>query len=156
MKLLDGEGVRVLIDVVREGCDDGKAAAAKLLARLGHKDPAAQASIATCGAINALVEASKGENPTMRMNAVKALRELTADNPDNEKLVEETGGSPFLKFGVSGGMKFSELSEEDNKRLKEVQARVDAMNEEMKEGEAPKAEEKAEKPSEPLLAAQDI
>lgn len=130
-KLLDADAVRVLIEVVRNATDESKSQAANLIARLANDDPLAQSAIATCGGVPALVElANNSRNPACKIGAVKALRELSSNNPENDKLIEEAGGKPLLDRLLGSGMKFRELSEEDKDRMAQVQAmqeRADAL-----------------------------
>jgi len=147
-KLLDTDGVRVLIEIVRNSTDAAKSLAANLIARLAHQDPLAQAAIATCGAIPALVElGNTSRHPPSKINAVKALRELSTDNSDSKKLIEEVGGTPLLADRLlASGMKFREMSDEDRDRLTQAQDSVDAIKSD------PAKEEDV---NEPLVSAAD-
>mmetsp|Transcript_120727 Transcript_120727/g.188472 ORF Transcript_120727/g.188472 Transcript_120727/m.188472 type:complete len:420 (+) Transcript_120727:81-1340(+) len=132
-KLLDTDGVRVLIEIVRHSTNVSKSEAANFIARLAHQDSQAQAALATSGAISALVEMGQtSTHPPSKIAAVKALRELSSDNSDNQKLIEEAGGKDMLRLS-SGGMKFRELSEEEHKRFeqdRESAANIDPSKEE--------------------------
>jgi hypothetical protein len=142
-KLLDADGIRVLIEIVQNSSDDPKAAAATWLGRLAHQDASVQSSIATNGAIPALVELGNSLHPHCKMNAAKALKELATDNAEIEKMVEDAGGKPLFEL-VSSGMKFRELNDEERQQLQEKEERAAAL---MKEEES--KEEDVKKPLDP-------
>lgn len=117
-RLLDSEAVRVLIEMLQNSTDEGKEQAASLIARLVQGDTIAQSAVATCGAIPILVELGNNQNHIgSRIGAVKALKELQTNNPENAKLIEEAGGEPLVNKLMNTGMTFRELSEEDQLRM---------------------------------------
>jgi len=125
-KILAAGGQKVCIEVVRNGHDDSKASAASMLARLAHSDAGIKESIATSGGIPPLVELGNTGAAQAKLSAVKALKELSTNCPENERLIEEAGGTMLLESHRSG-MKFRELSADDEQRLQDVQARANAM-----------------------------
>jgi hypothetical protein len=128
-RIIKADGLKILLEMVQTASDDSKAAAANMIARLAHEDVGMRASIAANGCIPVLVKLGQQEGAGQaRLNAMKALKELSTDCPENQQLIEEAGGATLLAtFG--GGMKFRELSDEEETQLKEAQARLKEMNE---------------------------
>lgn len=123
-KILGAGGVRILLEIVQSGSDDSQATAANMIARLAHLDAGARESVAMGGGIPMLLQLGQNGGPVARLNAVKALRELCTDCPENEKLIEEAGGTEFMDR-FKAPMKFRELNAEEQAQLNESQAKLE-------------------------------
>lgn len=124
-RILAAGGQKVCIEAVTHGHDDSKASAASMLARLVHSDASVKESVATSGGIPPLVELGNAGGAQAKLSAVKALKELSTNCPENERLIAEAGGTALLE-SFRSGMKFRELSADEEQRLQDVQARADA------------------------------
>lgn len=125
-RLLSGGGERILVDIVSTGTPEGQGTAAVMLARLAHKDPAVRSSLSTIGGLQALVKlALSGTDGNAKLYAIKALRELCEDCPENKQVVQEAGAGPLLAM-TSSGMKFREMTEEEAKKFQEDQDKATA------------------------------
>jgi len=142
-KVVAAGAEKVFLEMVRSACDESKTFAAGLLARLAHEDSGIKASVATSGGIRALVELGQTGAPQAKLNAVKALKELSTDCPENEQLICDSGGATLLETFRSG-MKFRELRAGEEEALNDAQARVAALKKKGKVGSDAEAEEEAD------------
>lgn len=123
-RIINGAGVPTLVGKVQSATSDDecKGAAANMLARLAHEDASMRDTIATHEGIPALVKAAHSENPTTKVHAIKALKEVCNDRPENKQLIEDAGGKVFLdRIKAQEKMTFRELTkEEHNAHVKKV------------------------------------